>query len=64
MRVTQVFRFELDPSARARVALAKSMGAAQFCLQLGVAALPWGPRARRAPSHLGSASQGVELLQA
>jgi hypothetical protein len=37
MRVTQAFRFELDPNCAARVALAKHVGAARFAYNWGLA---------------------------
>ncbi|MER3401515.1 MAG: transposase, partial [Thermoflexus sp.] len=37
MRVTQAFRFELDPNRAARVALAKHVGAARFAYNWGLA---------------------------
>lgn len=37
MRVTQAFRFELDPTASQRVALAKHVGAARFAYNWGLA---------------------------
>jgi putative transposase len=37
MRVIQAFRFELDPSREARIALAKHVGAARFAYNWGLA---------------------------
>ena len=37
MRVTQAFRFELDPNREARIALAKHVGAARFAYNWGLA---------------------------
>jgi len=36
MRVTQAFRFELDPNRAARMALAKHVGAARFAYNWGL----------------------------
>jgi len=36
MRVTQAFRFELDPNRAARIALAKHVGAARFAYNWGL----------------------------
>ena len=44
MRVTQAFRFELDPNRAARVALAKHVGAARFACRRWNEASPFPPQ--------------------
>jgi len=51
MRVIQAFRFELDPSREARIALAKHVGAARFAYNWGLArCLEAKERGKRIPS--------------
>jgi len=61
MRVIQAFRFELDPSREARIALEKHVGAARFAYNWGLAR---GQRTRQADPFSGGPPQGLEQVEA